>query len=67
MSTISIKRRDFILRNLVAGGGLTILPTGALFGANGPNNRLNVALIGAYGRARAHYGNPSDENVVADL
>ena len=65
MSTISIKRRDFIRRSLVAGGGLTILPTGTLFGANGPNNRLNVALIGAYGRARGHYATLHDENVVA--
>ncbi len=42
-----------------------ILPTGTLFGANGPNNRLNVALIGAYGRAKAHYETLKDENVVA--
>ena len=65
MSTNSIKRRDFIRSSLVAGGGLTILPSGTLFGANGPNNRLNVALIGAYGRARAHYATLHDENVVA--
>lgn len=65
MSTQSIKRRDFIRGSLVAGGGLTILPSGTLFGANGPNNRLNVALIGAYGRARAHYATLHDENVVA--
>lgn len=57
-------RRDFLSKSLTAAGGLLILPSGTLFG-NSPNNRLNVALIGAYGRARAHYGTLNDENVVA--
>ncbi len=42
-----------------------VLPTGTLFGKNKPSNRLNVALIGADGRARAHYETLHDENVVA--
>ena len=42
-----------------------ILKSGIVHGANGPNNRLNIALIGAYGRAKAHYGVLADENVVA--
>ena len=58
-------RRDFIRKSLAAGSGLTILPSGTLFGQNTPNNRLNVALIGAYGRSRAHYETLHDENVVA--
>lgn len=45
--------------------GLLILPSGTLFGKNRPNNRLNIALIGAYGRAEAHYATLQDENVVA--
>jgi predicted dehydrogenase len=60
-----MKRREFLRNSVAAGGGMMILPTGTLFGANGPNNRLNVALIGAYGRARAHYETLKDENVVA--
>jgi len=48
-----------------AGAGLLILPTGARVGAAAPSNKLNVALIGAYGRALAHYDPIASENVVA--
>lgn len=60
-----MKRRDFMRAGAATGAGLMILPTGTLFGDNKPSNRLNIALIGAYGRARAHYGTLKDENVVA--
>ncbi|MEX0321696.1 MAG: Gfo/Idh/MocA family protein [Puniceicoccaceae bacterium] len=60
-----MKRREFISNGIAAGSGLMILPTGTIFGASTPNNRLNVALIGAHGRARAHYETLRDENVVA--
>jgi len=59
-----IPRRQF-LKSTAAGVGLTILPSGVLSGANAPSNKLNVALIGAYGRGRAHYNAISSENVVA--
>jgi predicted dehydrogenase len=59
-----IPRRQF-LKSTAAGIGLTILPSGVLSGANAPSNKLNVALVGAYGRARAHYSVISSENVVA--
>lgn len=42
-----------------------ILPSGSLFGAGSANNRLNILLIGAYGRAQQHYGWLKGENVVA--
>ncbi len=61
----STSRRDFLRKTIVAGGVLTILPGGVLLGKNPPSNRLNIALIGAYGRARAHYNVLQDENVVA--
>ncbi|MGC6455908.1 MAG: Gfo/Idh/MocA family oxidoreductase [Coraliomargaritaceae bacterium] len=64
MKTKSIARRDFLAKGFAAGAGLTILPSGSLF-ANSANNRLNIALIGAYGRARAHYETLRNENVVA--
>ena len=64
MKEIRIARRDFLSKGIAAGAGLTILPAGTLFG-NSPNNRLNVALIGAHGRAQAHYATLRDENVVA--
>lgn len=59
-----IARRDF-LKAGAAGAGLLILPSGAFAGANAPSNKLNVALIGADGRGRAHYEALSSENVVA--
>lgn len=65
MNSNTVNRRNFIRKSLVAGGGLIVLKSGTLYGANGPNNRLNVALIGAYGRAKAHYDVLREENVVA--
>jgi predicted dehydrogenase len=60
-----MKRRQFLKSTLTAGTGLVILKSGTLCGANAPSNKLNVALIGAYGRAEAHYDAISSENVVA--
>ncbi|MBE0535493.1 MAG: Gfo/Idh/MocA family oxidoreductase [Phycisphaerae bacterium] len=57
-------RRQF-LKTTAAAGGLTILPSGVLFGQNAPSNKLNVALIGTWGRGDAHFNVLSDENVVA--
>ncbi|MEO0510068.1 MAG: Gfo/Idh/MocA family oxidoreductase [Verrucomicrobiota bacterium] len=60
-----IKRREFLRSGLSTGAGLMILPSSTLFGQNSANNRLNIALIGAYGRAKAHYATLKSENVVA--
>jgi predicted dehydrogenase len=57
-------RREF-LKSATAGAGLLILPSGTFLGANAPSNKLNVGLVGAYGRALAHYDAISSENVVA--
>ncbi len=62
MNSDIVNRRNFIQQSLVAGSGLMILNSNTVFGAN---NRLNVALIGAYGRARAHYSTLKRENVLA--
>ncbi|HOZ49673.1 MAG TPA: Gfo/Idh/MocA family oxidoreductase [Candidatus Hydrogenedentes bacterium] len=64
MDTNPVDRRQF-LKTATAGAGLLVLPSGTLFGANTPNNKLNIALIGAYGRAMAHYSSLKPENVVA--
>jgi predicted dehydrogenase len=45
--------------------GLLILPSGTLSGANAPSNKLNVALIGVWGRGLAHHKAISSENVAA--
>jgi predicted dehydrogenase len=60
-----MKRREFLKSAIATGTGLVILPSGTLCGANSPSNKLNIALIGAHGRARAHYKSVSTENVVA--
>lgn len=50
---------------MAAGVGCVVLPSGVLRGADAPSNRLNVALVGAWGRAKAHFSSIASENVVA--
>lgn len=57
-------RRRF-LTSAAVGAGVTILPTGVRAGKTAPSNRLNIALIGVWGRGLAHTGWLTDENVVA--
>ena len=57
-----MRRRDLIT---AAGAGLTILKSGALRGQNAPSNKLNIALVGVWGRGTAHYNVLMNENVVA--
>ncbi|MDX1982759.1 MAG: Gfo/Idh/MocA family oxidoreductase [Bryobacteraceae bacterium] len=59
-----MKRRD-LLKSAAAPAGLTILRSGILRGQTAPSNRLNVALIGVWGRGTAHYSTLRNENVVA--
>lgn len=42
-----------------------ILPRVKLFGADAPSNKLNIALMGTWGRAEAHFDALSRQNVVA--
>lgn len=65
MTKTRISRRGFLQSTTATGTGLLVMPSGTVFGQNTPNNRLNVALIGAAKRARAHYGTLKAENVVA--
>ena len=62
-TTKAMQRREF-LAAAGAAAGLLILPSGAL-GAEAPSKKLNIAMIGAGGRAGAHYGAASSENIVA--
>jgi len=59
-----MKRRDF-LKAAASGAGWLILPSGVLSGANAPSNKLNVALIGTWGRGLAHFDEIASENIVA--
>lgn len=56
-----MQRRRF----LQTASAFTILPAGLLRGQTAPSNRLNVALIGVWGRGTAHYASLRNENVVA--
>jgi predicted dehydrogenase len=60
-----MKRRQFIKSAVTTGAGWLILPGGSRAGAGAPGNTLNIALIGAWGRATAHHEVLSTENVVA--
>lgn len=60
-----MQRRDFFRSAATAGAGLLILPGGTLRGQNAPSNKLNVALMGVWGRATVHYNILAGENVVA--
>lgn len=57
-----MQRRDLFK---AAGAGLTILRSGVLRGQTAPSNRLNIALVGVWGRGTAHYNVMRNENVVA--
>jgi predicted dehydrogenase len=59
-----MQRRD-LLKSAAVGAGLTILRSGTLRGQNAPSNKLNIALMGVWGRGTAHYNVLRNENVVA--
>jgi predicted dehydrogenase len=59
-----MKRRNFLKSLGVAGTGL-LLPRNPIFGADAPSNKLNIALIGTWGRGKAHFKAIGGENVVA--
>jgi predicted dehydrogenase len=60
-----MNRRHFLKSAAATGAGLIILPSGVLSGREAPSNKLNVALIGVWGRGLAHRGSISSENIVA--
>jgi predicted dehydrogenase len=61
----SIKRRQFLKSIAFSGAAGLILPRLKLFGADAPGNKLNIALMGTWGRAEAHFSALARENVVA--
>ena len=60
-----MQRRQFLKSLAATGSGLVILPSGARGGPDAPSNKLNIALIGVWGRGQAHQEALSSENVVA--
>lgn len=65
MANPNLPRRDFMKKTAAIGAGIQFLPSGKLFGADRPGNKLNIALIGCWGRASAHISTLQKENVVA--
>jgi predicted dehydrogenase len=61
----SLKRRQFLKSTAFIGAAGLILPRLKLFGADAPSHKLNIALLGTWGRAEAHFDAISRENVVA--
>jgi len=59
-----MKRRQFLQSLTVTGAGL-LLPRTPIFGADAPGNKLNIALLGTWGRGEAHFSAIASENVVA--
>ena len=62
--TRAVGRRQFLTTAATAGAGLLVLRSGVL-GADAPSKKLNIAFIGTWGRAHAHFGSVGGENVVA--
>jgi predicted dehydrogenase len=60
-----MNRRDILKSAVTSATAFTILRSGTLRGQNAPSNKLNVALIGVWGRGTAHYNVLRNENVVA--
>lgn len=60
-----MKRRQFLKSAAFCGAGALLLPRTTLLGADAPSNKLNIALIGTWGRAAAHFNALSTQNVVA--
>src|SRR5689334_1770288 len=60
-----MQRRQFLRSLAVTSAGSLILPKVPIFGQNAPSNKLQIALIGVWGRALAHYDALSGEKVVA--
>jgi predicted dehydrogenase len=61
----SMKRRQFLKSTAAIGAAGLLLPRFKLFGADAPSNKLNIAMMGTWGRAEAHFDAVSRENVVA--
>jgi predicted dehydrogenase len=58
-------RRNFLKSAAGVGAGLLVLPSGVLRGATAAGNKLNIALIGTWGRSESYYSTIEKENVVA--
>jgi predicted dehydrogenase len=61
----TMQRRKFLQSAMTTGAGLLILPAGTIAGPNTPGKKLNIGMVGVWGRALAHYDSLKNENIVA--
>jgi predicted dehydrogenase len=59
-----MNRRNFLKTTTLAAAPLVVTRFD-LFGADAPSNKLNLALIGTWGRGEAHFESLATQNVVA--
>lgn len=60
-----MNRRQFLSRTTLAAAAPLVITHFNVFGADAPSNKLNLALIGTWGRGEAHFESLAEENVVA--
>ncbi len=60
-----MNRRSFLKSTTLAATAPLIITNFNLFGADAPSKKLNLALIGSWGRGEAHFSSLATENVVA--
>ncbi len=60
-----MNRRKFLKSTALAAAAPLVVTQFKLFGADAPSNRLNLALIGSWGRGEAHFDPLATQNVVA--
>jgi len=60
-----VHRREFLRSSALLGAGVTFVGPGILGAGQSPNEKLNIAIIGAGGRGESNTGDVADENIVA--
>ncbi len=60
-----MNRRKFISSTALAAAAPLVLTHFNVFGSNAPSNKLNLALIGTWGRGEAHFDSLATQNVAA--
>jgi predicted dehydrogenase len=58
-------RRDFLKHSALAGAGFCVAAGAAAAEARGPNEKLNIGIIGVHSRGAANMASVSGENIVA--
>ncbi|HEY3324602.1 MAG TPA: Gfo/Idh/MocA family oxidoreductase [Planctomycetota bacterium] len=60
-----MKRRNFITTAAMATAGVMVMKDTVYGAKKSANEKLNILLVGSWGRGEAHFGSLSGENVVA--